>query len=235
MRNLVLSSALLLVACSKSADSNPQPSSAPEAPAASATPAAPADPHGSSAGGSLPAGHPPVGEKTAEPAPTPASPTGPASAGGLTWEATAPLVRRTPKSSMRVAEYGLEGSPESELTVFYFGADQGGTIDANMTRWIGQFTQADGSETKSKRSEKKVNGIDVSLVEAKGIYSGGMAMPGAPAPANQPDAMLLGAIAKGPQGAVFFKLVGPREKLEAARPAFDKLVKSIKPADAAAK
>jgi len=236
MRKLVLSSALLLVACSKPADSHPQPSSAAEAPPATAAPAAPADPHGSSASptGALPSGHPPVGDKTAAATPTPAVPTGPASAGGLTWEAPAPLTRRAPKSSMRVAEYGLEGSPESELTVFYFGADQGGSIDANMSRWIGQFTQADGSETKAKRSEKKVKDIDVSLVEATGIFSGGMAMPGAPAPANQPDAMLLGAIAKGPQGAVFFKLVGPREKLEAARPAFDGLVKSLKPADGAA-
>ena len=41
-------------------------------------------------------------------------------------------------------------------------------------------------ETKAKRSEKKVKTIDVSLVEAKGVFSGGMAMPGAPAPATCP-------------------------------------------------
>ena len=223
MRSSTILSALVLVACSKPADNAARPasSSATEAPAAApasnAAPTPAADPHAG-----LPKTTPPS-EAAAAPVPT-----GPASAGGLTWEAPAPLTRRAPKSSMRVAEYGLEGAPEAELTVFYFGADQGGTVDANMTRWIGQFAQADGSETKAKRSEKKYGGIDVSLVEAKGVYSGGMAMPGAPAPAAQTDAMLLGAIAKGPEGSVFFKLVGPREKLEAARSAFEGLLKSLK-------
>jgi hypothetical protein len=39
--------------------------------------------------------------------------------------------------------------------------------------------------------------------------------------------MLLGAIAKGPEGNVFFKLVGPRANVEAARSAFDQLLESL--------
>ncbi|HKU38866.1 MAG TPA: hypothetical protein VJR89_11985 [Polyangiales bacterium] len=151
-------------------------------------------------------------------------------AGGLTWSVTPPFERRTPKSTMRVAEYGLEGDASAELSVFYFGADQGGSVEANMTRWVGQFTQPDGSQTQSKRSERTVNGVNVAVVEAVGTYSGGMAMPGAPAKGEVPDAMLLGAIAKGPQGAVFFKLTGPRAVVEHARSAFDRLLESIQPA-----
>jgi hypothetical protein len=135
---------------------------------------------------------------------------------------------------MRVAEYGLKSSPQAELTVFYFGADQGGTVEANMTRWVGQFTQADGSATQPKRSERDVKNVKVSLVEAKGMFGGGMGMPGTPIPVAQPDAMLLGAIAKGPEGSVFFKLTGPREALEAARPAFDGLIDSLVPTAGAA-
>ena len=69
---------------------------------------------------------------------------------------------------------------------------------------IGQFTQADGSDTAklAKRSEIKVQGMSVSLVEATGNFGGGMGMPGA-APTAMSDAMLLGAIANGPKGAVF--------------------------------
>jgi hypothetical protein len=161
---------------------------------------------------------------------TPASaavPTEPARAGGLTWEAPAPFVRRAPKSSMRAAEYGVKGAPTAELGVFYFGPDQGGSVEANMSRWIGQFTQADGSETKAERSETTHNGVAISLVEATGMFSGGMAMPGAPQPAALPDAMLLGAIAKGPEGSVFFKLTGPRDAIESSRSAFDGLLKSL--------
>lgn len=164
--------------------------------------------------------------KAAEP--TAAAASGP-SAGGLTWQAPKPFESRTPKSSMRVAEYGIEGDTSSELGVFFFGADQGGSVDANMTRWIGQFTQPDGKETQAKRSERTVKGIDVSLVEAQGTFSGGMAMPGAPQPAAIMDAMLLAGIAKGPGGPVFFKLVGPRASVEAARGAFDGLIESLKP------
>ena len=54
-------------------------------------------------------------------------------------------------------------------------------------------------------------------------------MPGAPAPTPISDALLLGAIAEGPQGSVFFKLVGPKDVVERARPAFDAMIASIRP------
>jgi hypothetical protein len=128
---------------------------------------------------------------------------------------------------MRVAEYGIDGDTVSELGVFYFGADQGGSVDANMTRWIGQFKQPDGSDAQAKRSERTVNGVSVAWVETNGSYAGGMAMPGAPQPAAVSDAMLLGAIAKGPEGSVFFKLVGPRAVVESSRRGFEQLIESL--------
>lgn len=151
-------------------------------------------------------------------------------AGGLRWEHQAPLVRRAPKSSMRAAEYGLADDAQAELTVFYFGPDQGGTVDANVTRWLGQLTQSDGKDTASlaKREKREVAGVNVTVVEARGRFSGGMAMPGAPPGAEIPDALLLGAIAEGPEGPVFFKLVGPRAAVESARGAFDALIGSLK-------
>jgi hypothetical protein len=133
---------------------------------------------------------------------------------------------------MRAAQYGVEGDDKAELSVFYFGADQGGSVDANITRWLGQLTQPDGSDTmkKAKRGERKVGSLTVSLVEAQGGFAGGMTMPGAPPPTPISDALLLGAIAEGPQGSVFFKLVGPRETVERARTAFDAMIGSLHPA-----
>ncbi|MET0284367.1 MAG: hypothetical protein ABW352_07850 [Polyangiales bacterium] len=186
-------------------------------------PAKPAEPTTGAPATAAPAADPHAGI-----APSAAAvPTEPARAGGLTWEAQDPFVRRAPKSSMRAAEYGLKGAPAAELGVFYFGPDQGGSVEANMSRWIGQFTQADGSETKAKRSEVTHNGVQISLVEANGMFSGGMAMPGAPQPTALPDAALLGAIAKGPEGSVFFKLTGPRDAIEGSRAGFEQLLKSI--------
>jgi hypothetical protein len=165
---------------------------------------------------------------TAAGAATPAS-SAPPSAGGLTWQADAPLARRAPKSAMRAAEYGVSGDETASLTVFYFGSDQGGSVEANVKRWLGQFKQPDGSDSadKATRNKREVNGIPVSTVEVSGSYNGGMSMTGEPAPAPDGETMLLGAIAEGTKGPVFFKLVGPRATVERARPAFDALVNSL--------
>jgi hypothetical protein len=132
---------------------------------------------------------------------------------------------------MRAAEFGVEGEPQSELVVFYFGADQGGSVEDNMKRWIGQFKQADGSDAVAKRGERSVKDIAIATVETNGNYGGGMAAPNAPPPAAITEAALLGAIAKGPQGSVFFKLVGPRASVEGARAAFDQLLESLHKAE----
>jgi hypothetical protein len=130
---------------------------------------------------------------------------------------------------MRAAEYGIEGDAQAELTVFYFGEGQGGAVEANVTRWLGQMTQPDGSDTakQAKRDETKVNGIAVSTVEAHGTFTGGMGMAAAASSGPIPNAIMLGAIASGPAGPVFFKLVGPAEAVDRARPAFDALVASL--------
>jgi len=215
MRNSWLVSALLLVACNQPSASESTTQATPQPAGPVGTQPAPASqnaPSSQPAGAALPA------------------PTGAPSAGGLTWDAAAPFVRRAPKSRMRSEEYGLEGVETAELAVFYFGPDSGGMVEPNITRWLGQLTQSDGSDTaqKAKRSEIKAGDIPVTLVEATGTYSGGMGMPGAAAPAPQPDSMLLGAIATGPKGAVFFKLVGPRAGVEKAQPAFRALVSSVR-------
>lgn len=203
MRKTWFLSLIVFAACQKS----PEPVAEPASPATPVETAAPAS----------------------QPAAAPA-PSGPARAGGLTWTDTKPFVRRAPKNSMRAAEYGIEGDARTELSIFYFGPDQGDVVEPNVTRWLGQLKQSDGSDTaaKAKRSESKVSGISVSYVEALGNFSGGMGMPGAPAPEPLPDAMLLGAIAKGPQGSVFFKMVGPRAAVEGARPGFQAMMDSLR-------
>jgi len=205
-----------------------------EAPAASAEPSAapsttaspnphadmrPADPHAVNP-------HAP----TAAPGAGTADLSSPPAAGGLTWTDAAPLTRRAPKSSMRAAEYGLSGDDKLELAVFYFGPDQGGSVDANITRWLGQITQPDGSDTaaKAKRETRKVGDISVSMLEVKGTFAGGMMMPGAPAPTAMPNAMMLAAIASGPEGPIFFKMTGPEAAVEHSRPAFDQMIGSLR-------
>jgi hypothetical protein len=96
-------------------------------------------------------------------------------------------------------------------------------VDANLERWIGQFQPA----AKSKRSTKKVNGVQVSLADVSGTYTahgGSMSK----AQGDKPGWRLLGAIAETPQGAVFFKLAGPAKTVAAASKGFDAIVGSLK-------
>lgn len=149
-------------------------------------------------------------------------------AGGLTWDALPPLQARAPKTQLRAAEYGVAGDPEAELVVFYFGAEQSGSADANVQRWLAQMEQPDGSDSahKAKRAELHVSGLTVSTVEVSGIYTGPTVAPST----THSESLLLGAIANGgPRGAVFFKLTGPRASIERARPAFEQLVRSLRP------
>ena len=54
-------------------------------------------------------------------------------------------VSESPSSKMRVAQYKLpkaEGDAEdASLVVYYFGPAQGGSVDANIDRWISQIEQ----------------------------------------------------------------------------------------------
>jgi len=150
----------------------------------------------------------------------------PTAAAGLGWTLPAGWTVEAPRS-MRVATYAIPAAPGdaegAECAVFYFGSGQGGGVDANLQRWIGQFQPA----TKSKRSVKKVNGLQVSLADVSGTYTahgGSMSKESA----DQPGWRLLGAIAEGPQGAVFFKLAGPAKTVDAASKGFDGLVGSLK-------
>jgi hypothetical protein len=160
-----------------------------------------------------------------------------AAAGPLRWQHGAPLVRRTPKSRMRAAEYGVEGDERAELSVFYFGPGQGGNVESNVQRWVGQLAPREGaSAVPTQRTEQDLPGVHVVGVEAEGRFGGGMGMPGTPPPPAIDDALLLGAIAEVPvDGAaepdrVYFKLVGPRDAVERARGAFQALILSLKKA-----
>ena len=128
---------------------------------------------------------------------------------------------------MRVATYSIPAAQDdaegAECAVYYFGAGQGGGVDANLERWIGQFQPV----ARSKRSTRKVDGIPVSLADVSGTYTahgGSMSQ----VQGDKPGWHLLGAIAESPQGAVFFKLAGPAKTVAAASKAFDAMVGSLK-------
>ena len=129
---------------------------------------------------------------------------------------------------MRLATYNV--APGAECGVYFFGAGQGGSVDANLDRWIGQFLQADGKPSKAaaKIAKRTIHGSPVTTVEVSGAYTG-MGGPTAQAGPAMPGYQLLGAIVEAPQGSIFFKFTGPAKTVAANHEAFDKMLESLGP------
>ena len=149
----------------------------------------------------------------------------------ITWVDPAGLRRVPPKNAMRKASYEVpraKGDTEDgELAVFYFGPGQGGGIDANVDRWVKQFSGVSPGDV--KRADRQANGLRQHTVEIEhGTFDAGqMAMGGAAGPKK--DYALAGAIVEAPSGAYFFKMTGPAHTVAAARPAFLQMLDSVKP------
>jgi hypothetical protein len=129
-------------------------------------------------------------------------------------------------TQMRVATYTIppaEGDKEgAECAVFYFGDNAGGSVDANIDRWVGQF-EAAGIPG---RSEKEVGGMKVTLVQIAGAYLS-PAGPMMQSTGKKENFRLLGAIVQGPQGPVFFKCTGPAKTVASAETEFNAMVESL--------
>lgn len=153
--------------------------------------------------------------------------------GGVTFRASRPFTHRAPTTPMRVAEYVVGGprAEESALLVVHHFPGMGGSVDENLARWIGQFTQPDGSDSReaARMDRATVRGLEVWRVDVSGTYTGMQPATGAPAEALDGQ-RLVGVIVRAPGGPVFFKLVGPASVVETALPAFDSLVASLEPA-----
>ena len=170
-----------------------------------------------------------------ESAPGPAVSAGPAraSGAGLEYEAPSTWISETPSSSMRLAQYRLprlEGDPEdAELAVFYFGG-QGGSVQANVDRWIGQFSNPDGSSvTHPQVSERKINGISLTIVDVRGTYHQAQGPMMAQTTAKE-NYRMLAAVAEGPAGPTFFKLTGPQPTVDHFEESFNSFLDTLRPA-----
>lgn len=104
---------------------------------------------------------------------------------------------------------------------------------ANARRWAGQFTGPDGQPLQEFASERvEGSAVPVIIVEVHGTYSGGMTGTMEPAE-SEPGAMLLGAIAEGPDAPWFFKMTGPEATVEGQRQAFVTFLRSMHVAEGA--
>jgi hypothetical protein len=153
-------------------------------------------------------------------------------AGELRFKAPDGWANEKSSSAMRVAQYKLpkaEGDKEdASLVLDYFGANQGGTSQANIDRWIAQMQQPDGSDSKSKAKTDTltVNGLKVTTVDVTGTYTAEMA-PGSQTFHNDNDYRLRAAVIETPKGNYFVKLTGPAKTITRWDQSYNDYLKSF--------
>ena len=151
--------------------------------------------------------------------------------GGYSLSAPEGWKRVQPKSSIVETEFSVpsdgEGLQPGRMTVM--GA--GGSVQANVDRWYGQFSQPDGKETKDKAATKtlKIAGCKVTIVDITGTYKDAPAGPFAGGKAvDRPDYRMLAAIVETPEtGNYFLKFYGPGKTVAAHADGFREMVEGL--------
>jgi len=153
-------------------------------------------------------------------------------AASLTYTAPAGWKTVPTTSSMRVAQFALPhaagDTADAELVVYYFGGS-GGTVEANIERWVAQMQQPDGkpSSTAAKRQSRTINGLKVTLVDVGGTYVAEVT-PGSTQRHNSPNFRLRAAVIETTNGPYFIKLTGPAKTVAGAEKAYEQFLSSVK-------
>ena len=127
-----------------------------------------------------------------------------------------------PASSMRIAEYHMAGEGGDAILAIFAG--KMGTVEANISRWIGQFEPTDGEP---RRWTRQIDGMAATLIDVSGTFApGAMGQPQAAAP--QSGYRMLGAIVDYGPKFYYFKLTGPSDTLDLWAPIFEAFIGSIK-------
>ena len=154
------------------------------------------------------------------------------SAGELHFKAPAEWTVEKPSSTMRLAQYKLpkaEGDGEdASLVLYFFGSNQGGSVQANLERWISQIEQPDGSssQAKAKTETLTINQLKVSTIDLTGTYVAETA-PGSSVRHNNPNYRLRAAVIETPKGAHYVKLVGPAKTVGRWEKSFNSYLQSF--------
>jgi len=77
---------------------------------------------------------------------------------------------------MRAATYAVAAAPgdkaAAECGVYFFGAGQGGTVEANIERWKSQFRAPGGKPAAAEVAARKVRDLTITTIDTSGDYSG---------------------------------------------------------------
>jgi len=158
--------------------------------------------------------------------------TNPHASQDLVYKAPGDWIKETPVSNMRRAQYklpGQNGAGDAEMAVFVFPGS-GGAVAANISRWIDQFKQPDGSNSADKAviDEKVINGLKMTTVSLTGTYYKSASMMGGGDVEELENSALLAVIVETEKDPWFFKITGPEETINYWKDSYNEFLQSIK-------
>lgn len=134
---------------------------------------------------------------------------------------------------MRLAEWTLpkagSDTEDALVTVYFFGANMGGNAQANIDRWIGQFSQPDGKPSKDVAKTTTgltTSGLKTTSVDVTGTYVAEVT-PGSAEHFNKPGWRQMATLIETPGGPHFVKVVGPAATLAKWDASVTTFIKSI--------
>ena len=156
-----------------------------------------------------------------------------AQAGTLHYTAPSSWKGRPATSSMRVAEFAVpavRGDAEDGEVIIYFFGGSGGSVDANIERWVGQFrTESGGPVQPPVRTSSASGKLKTTAIDVSGTYVAEV-RPGAAERFNKPNFRMRAAVVETPKGPYFVKFTGPAQTVTQALTSgdFDRFMKSLR-------
>ena len=135
-------------------------------------------------------------------------------------------MRENPSNSMRLAQFNISDKfKRCELIVF---SGIGGSVDANLNRWLGQFLDSDKkrmTDYSTVRNEK-IHELEITFAYTAGIYlKSGMGNRGPTV--EKPNYGLLAAIVRATNETYYFKCTGPKKTLDNYINSFETFIRSL--------
>jgi hypothetical protein len=154
---------------------------------------------------------------------------------GLKSTTPAEWAEEAPTSRMRVKQFRLEpvgdDKDKAEITIFFFGAGQGGSAADNVKRWKGMFRPPDGKtiDDVAKKESFKVGSVPVTYLDISGTYLLRTPPfdPNAPI-TPYPNYRMIGVVFESEKGPYFIRLVGPANTVDNYKKGFDEWLKAFK-------
>lgn len=154
----------------------------------------------------------------------------PVAIGPVTYQVPSDWNRQQARRSFRVAQWAIptaKGDTRAPEIYFSFLSGDGGGVDANIDRWIGQFAS---KKSKPERDKFEAAGVKFYTVDVQGTYKESMGGPFAGGKVTpRKNYRMLGAVIVIPDqdGVYFVRMTGPEKSVGAQVENFRHMLESV--------